>query len=151
MPISAPGLMRADAAFAALGHDDLGRCCTRLIWPSGWLAVAQPLIFAIQVGLTAAGGPGYRAGHGAGPQRGEIAAATVAGVVTLDEAARAYGPRAQPGSGPPCRDHGGAGGGPGGGDAADRGKRPARSGHRGGQWPLFGDHFGQQRPRFRPL
>lgn len=81
----------ADAAFMALGHeglaeamlgDDLAEKLELAVW-------AQPLIFAIQIGLCAALGrrglaPAMVLGHSVG----EIAAAHVAGVLTLDQAAR---------------------------------------------------------------
>ncbi|MBB3957628.1 type I polyketide synthase [Novosphingobium sediminicola] len=81
----------ADAAFVALGHDGLaeamlGEDLADKLELAEW---AQPLIFAIQVGLTAALAergltPAMVLGHSVG----EIAAAYAAGILTLDQAAR---------------------------------------------------------------
>lgn len=85
------GFDAADAAFMALGHeglapamlgDDLAEKLELALW-------AQPLIFAIQAGITAALAergltPAMVLGHSVG----EIAAAHAAGILTLDQAAR---------------------------------------------------------------
>jgi acyl transferase domain-containing protein len=90
-PVFRAAFDAADAAFIALGHDglaeamyadDLAGKLELAIW-------AQPLIFAIQVGLTAAlADKGVTPAMVLGHSVGEITAAYTAGIITLDQAAR---------------------------------------------------------------
>jgi acyl transferase domain-containing protein/NADPH:quinone reductase-like Zn-dependent oxidoreductase/NADP-dependent 3-hydroxy acid dehydrogenase YdfG/acyl carrier protein len=81
----------ADAAFMALGHDGLAEAmhADNLAEKLELAVWAQPLIFAIQAGVTAAlADKGLTPDVVLGHSVGEITAAYAAGIITLDQAAR---------------------------------------------------------------